>query len=91
MLMQWKIHRQQATPDNIHTEECSILSAPRKGETWSDIVLESTFRSAVQNASVVNDTGTGTGTGTVVGIADMHLLVIVKLEYTIVTKIEYHK
>mgnify|MGYP006093756513 FL=1 len=55
---------QIATPDNIHTEECSILSAPRKGETWSDIVLESTFRSAVQNASVVNDTGTGTGTGT---------------------------
>jgi len=53
---------EMSTPIVSHTEECSILTAARTGKTWADVVLESTFRSAVQHATLLNVSNTTTTT-----------------------------
>ena len=59
----------QATPTiSCHTEECSILSVARQGETWTDVVLESIFRNAVKNATRYH-----TQKGTTARVAVIHL------------------
>jgi SpoVK/Ycf46/Vps4 family AAA+-type ATPase len=50
---------QQSTLDNPHIEECSILTPARRGETWTDIVIETVFRNAVKHATPYTSISTG--------------------------------